>query len=590
MTLPDTSEEESRCALMMLAMVSSAQVQVVTSNVNVLVSVGLGDRGAQDFRLAHLTCNVLLKMAPGKGQPAQDGQASAAPMRFPPSHEIFERTGRLLMDGLTRLEDVHYSQFAVSAVALIYSLAEHPDVIMGDILKSMCKTVYKSSQEMSGTGENGELEVATPVLTRILITAGQVAMRQLVHLDVHVYSELRRRAKVREEKQEAASTQRKRNMVQSASRRRASTARPSHLPAAEDMGDDDELVGAVADDDEAEYVRKLCETEIVTGGSSFMSILAPLVVSVNSNPSKYRDPSLRAAAALCLANFMLVSCSFCTDHLRLLFTVLEKSPEEVIRSNLVIALGDLNFRFPNQIEPWTPHLYGRLRDESPIVKRTTLNVLTHLILNDMVKVKGQISDIALCIIDTDQRIAGMSRMFFSEFARKGNALYNVMPDIISRLCDPEAKVEEEDFCTILKWIMALIQKEKQSESLVEKIILRLGASRTERQSRDLMFCLSLLTFNERSLRRILEHWNCISDKLHQPAINETLTGILANTKKLAKQEVRVLVEEIEAKVEETMKADEDEQQVVRKAQAAVTKTPGKNNAKGEPIEFYQFYL
>lgn len=266
-----------------------------------------------------------------------------------------------------------------------------------------------------------------------------------------------------------------------------------------------------------------------------LSLLVPLIVSVNSNPTKYSDPSLRSAASLCLAEFMLVSPQFCSEQLRLLFTVLERSPEEVIRSNLVIALGDLNFRFPNLIEPWTPHLYGRLRDDSPIVKRTTLNVLTHLILNDMVKVKGQISDIALCIIDPDPRISAMSRMFFSEFARKANALYNVMPDIISRLCDPEANVAEEDFRVILKWILALINKDKQNESLVEKIILRLGASRTERQSRDLAYCLSLLTFSERSLRRILENWNCISDKIHEPAVIETLNSILTAAKKLPKQ-------------------------------------------------------
>ena len=48
----------------------------------------------------------------------------------------------------------------------------------------------------------------------------------------------------------------------------------------------------------------------------------------------------------------------------------------------------------------------RLHDESPYVRRDTLTVLTHLILNDMLKVKGQISDIALCITDEDPRIAG----------------------------------------------------------------------------------------------------------------------------------------------------------------------------------------
>lgn len=44
---------------------------------------------------------------------------------------------------------------------------------------------------------------------------------------------------------------------------------------------------------------------------------------------------------------------------QLLFTILEKSEDDVIRANIVIALGDLSFRFPNQLEPWTPRIYAR---------------------------------------------------------------------------------------------------------------------------------------------------------------------------------------------------------------------------------------
>ena len=121
----------------------------------------------------------------------------------------------------------------------------------------MCTLVYRAGREQSqstSVAENGEIEVATPVLTRIFVVAGQVAIRQLIHLDVHVYSELRRRARVREEKHEE-STKLKRNLVQSASRRRASARRLTHADA--ESGDDDELVGAVSDDDEADYVRKV---------------------------------------------------------------------------------------------------------------------------------------------------------------------------------------------------------------------------------------------------------------------------------------------------------------------------------------------
>lgn len=60
-----------------------------------------------------------------------------------------------------------------------------------------------------------------------------------------------------------------------------------------------------------------------------------------------------------LFNFSVSSSDFCEQHLQLMFTILEKSPSEVIRANSMIAVGDLAFRFPNLIEPWTPHLYNR---------------------------------------------------------------------------------------------------------------------------------------------------------------------------------------------------------------------------------------
>ena len=53
------------------------------------------------------------------------------------------------------------------------------------------------------------------------------------------------------------------------------------------------------------------------------------------------------------------SSTLCDKYLQFLFTVLEKSPEPTIRANTIIAAGDLTFRYPNLIEPWTPYLYAR---------------------------------------------------------------------------------------------------------------------------------------------------------------------------------------------------------------------------------------
>jgi condensin complex subunit 1 len=108
---------------------------------------------------------------------------------------------------------------------------------------------------------------------------------------------------------------------------------------------------------------------------------------------------------------------------------LETAPEAPLRSNIVIALGDLAFRFPNAIEPWTSKIYARLRDKDSHVRKNTMMVLTHLILNDMIKVKGQISEMAICLEDKDKRISDLAHLFFHELANKGNAIYNILPGI-----------------------------------------------------------------------------------------------------------------------------------------------------------------
>ena len=65
-----------------------------------------------------------------------------------------------------------------------------------------------------------------------------------------------------------------------------------------------------------------------------------------------------------------------------------------------------------------PHIPCSLRDDSPVVRKNTLVVLTHLILNDMIKVKGQISAMALCLEDPEQKIADLAKLFFHELSKK----------------------------------------------------------------------------------------------------------------------------------------------------------------------------
>ncbi|KAK7066921.1 Ncapd2p [Halocaridina rubra] len=593
-TLPDTTDEEARAAIILIAMCANSEVSIISSNISVLVQSGFGDRGEKDFALVKETCTALLKLAASK--PKTD--SPNPPSRLEREHDIFTRLSAILVNGLTRLEDRQYSSMAVEAITVIYTLAEHPDVICGDILYKMnsiieehaiTSTTSEPATEDSAS-QNVLDEVPVFILTRFILIMGQVALCQLVHLDTYIFSELKRRNFLTEEMEiEKKNKKKKKNSRRSLATSATEASMSRYGSPDGELEDDMVLTGAVADDMEAEYIRSICETEIISG-DNLLGRTRPLILSVCSNPGKYSDPYLRTAATLTLSKMMMVSSKFCEENLQLLFTILERSSEPAIRANIVIALGDLSFRFPNELEPWTARVYARLRDESAKVRLNTLTILTHLILNDMVKVKGQISDIALCIADEDPRISGLANVFFTELARKGNALYNVLPDIISRLSDTALDLEEENYRKIIGPIFSLLQKDKQLESLAEKLCHRFQATVEPRQWRDIAFCLSLLQFNEKAIRKLTENFSCYSDKLHEPQVFEFFLGILANARKNLKPENKVIVDELEARIQENHdKGVEDESALNKAAHAASKskKTKGHTAAKTKKRVKYQ---
>lgn len=169
-------------------------------------------------------------------------------------------------------------------------------------------------------------------------------------------------------------------------------------------------------------------------------------------------------------------------------------------------------------------------------------VLTHLILNGMIKVKGQLGEMAKCIEDSDQRVRDLAKLFFKELSTKENALYNNLQDVISHLSLGKHSVDEDTFEKTMKYIFTFIEKvrivvlfcggvggngldhvklnvvwrgfffllmgtvqDKQAESIIEKLCQRFRLSTDERQWRDIAFCLSLLPYkSERSVKKLID--------------------------------------------------------------------------------------
>jgi len=291
---------------------------------------------------------------------------------------------------------------------------------------------------------------------------------------------------------------------------------------------------AAVADTRAETARDLCERDLLSP-DGLVGMFGALVRDICSNASgTMSDPQVRTSAVLALSKLMSVSADYCEENLQLLFSIMIGAPEPEIRSNIVVALGDMAFRWTNLTEPWMSHIYALLRDKDTQVRHNTLTVLTHLVLNDMVKVRGQVSEMALCLEDSDERIQDMARLFFGEFKLKqqGMLLYNLLPDMVGRLS--ASQVEENKFRRVIKYVFGFIDKAKQTDGLVDKFCQRFRSTDDQRQWRDIAFCLNNLTLSEKGIKKLLEDSNfkAFADKLHDDDIANSFLQIAAKAKKL----------------------------------------------------------
>uniref|UniRef100_A0A671PDE0 Condensin complex subunit 1 n=1 Tax=Sinocyclocheilus anshuiensis TaxID=1608454 RepID=A0A671PDE0_9TELE len=534
----ETKALHRRAAVLLLGMAARAEREVVLSNLDTRCSVALGEKVAEDYLLAR---DTLITIA-----------------------NITDHV-RVCIYTLLVQSDPHWQTFMEQAVRLIYFLAESPDQLCSRLLQ---RSAHLLLEQITEGGEPNQSQL----LAQVLSLCGAVAFWQVSHLERSVSSELRRRRGEKEEKEEKE--------------------KANDSCVEEELG----LVGASAEDTEVEFIRKICETELLAG--NMLSAFLPLLVKVCSSPGKYSHPQLTTAACLALSQYMMISPAVCKDNIRLLFTVLEKSTLPVVRANTIVALGDLTVRFPNILEPWTPNLYARLSDENASVRLTAIMVLTQLVLKDVMKVKGQVSEVAVLLLDPEPHIASLALNFFNELSAKDNAIYNLLPDIISRLSDPERGMKEEDFNTIMKQLFSYITKERQTESLVEKLCQRFRTAKTERQWADLAVSLSLLSVCERGFKKLQECWDCYSDKLTEPGVYQPLLSIAAKLRRRAKSQFKVLhlricdyekrLTAVHTKGLENVESEEREQQMGdTQSQNMQTPQPHKSvrkTTRGEEIE------
>lgn len=194
-------------------------------------------------------------------------------------------------------------------------------------------------------------------------------------------------------------------------------------------------------------------------------------------------------------------------------------------------------------------------------------VITHLILNDMLKIRGEIVDICMLLEDPDEQIKEQVKLFLHELHSKGQEIiYNLFPNAIQRLSNEFADMDIEQFQNISKNLIEYISKDKQIEYIIVMLCNKLkksddANSNQQTEWRNSSLCLTQINFNERLLQKLMDQYESWKERLidHEPTKENFLRIASSLKKQILPREFKTKVEEFERKVR--LQHDEQQAQV-----------------------------
>ena len=558
---------KTRSASMLLISMGASANKVIVDSVSrlrILCEVGLGDEVQENRDWELIRCSACALQHIGRAQDtAQAGSAKAIVLEL-----IIEQLALVIEGSWCRdhneTDTMHWFSAAEQVIDAIFDVSSNPEQICGDVIKRLTASIF-----MSNSTSCTDLQ-----LSRLFFIVGHVALKLLVYTEKLGTAITRANATKNLKQQEALDKAKVGNS------------------SAKEEGEAIENELGVAAETEAEHERFLAdisENEIV--GRGLLAVYGPVLARVVSNDcGTFSSPILLQSASLALCKMMCVSSSFCETYLPLLFGKLEHdgidSAGTTFRANLAVAMGDLAFRFPNSVEPYTSRIYACLRDPSARVRRHTMMVLTHLILNDMVKVKGQVCEIAMCLEDKDPRIRDMSRLLFSELSKRSNSpIYNLLPDIISRLSHSELPLSS--FKSIMSFLIGFIKKERQNEVLMDKICQRFPSCNSISQKAALAFCLANLKVNEKCIKILNDCFKYYKDALFDEEVSKSFCSIASKAKQTVRPEFKQQVSDFEERIKQENQrglADFKAGDNAKQAKAKQTRTKTSKRRKAKNIE------
>ena len=376
------------------------------------------------------------------------------------------------------------------AELFLHSLIKRFSSDQDNIIEKIEKDIMDHEEiEIDDTFIDGNLDVNQAMLAQLIFAAGHLAVKMIVYIE-NVTRILEKR------------NEKKKNNLQNP-----------------ESNEDNELLliagGSDADlEADKTFLHNITEKTLLQKNllAKFVPVVETIVKNIHTKyekATKHTPASfLERVSVLSFCKFMIVSQIYCSENIQLLFSLLELEKfDSKSKSNILICIGDLFKCHPTILDKKSKDFFANLSNKSAYVRRHCLRVISHLALNDMIKVKGEISDIIKLLKDEDPKIREIVKLFLHELHSKDKeTIYGLIPEAINRLSE-YTHFESKDFEEIAQILVKYVEKDKQIEQLLEKLCSKLCNSTTNSEIRNTAYTISILNLTDKHLPKLMDKYD-----------------------------------------------------------------------------------
>lgn len=247
-TIPNTTDEESRIAIHLIAMLASAESVIVRQNLDTIMEHGLKEAEQLDYHLVQNCCKALEQVIQDRGKI----DTKCVPFKLPTDHPLFGRLIDLVLAHATDYQAAGYVPMCCHIVKVIYLLSEHPNRLAEQLLRALLRVIVDQTEsQFDDETQQTRRSLNSELLSRFFYVLGEVAQNVMLFIEIDVATEIKKANQAKSERAECKTPSRRKSMAKK-------NADGGGDDLAEDMG----LTGAAADE-ETEFLNHICNNEIV---------------------------------------------------------------------------------------------------------------------------------------------------------------------------------------------------------------------------------------------------------------------------------------------------------------------------------------